>query len=81
MLEILNVPKTMLPEVKPSSHVYGEPNLFFGQKIAISGVAGDQQAALFGKTCFEQGMEKKYIRNRLFYVNEYRGKSRSFKRQ
>lgn len=60
LLEILNVPKSMLPEVKPSSHVYGEtePNLFFGQKIAISGVAGDQQAALFGQTCFEPGMAK-----------------------
>jgi glycerol kinase len=60
LLEILSVPKTMLPEVKPSSEVYGytEENHFFGQKIPIAGVAGDQQAALFGQACFREGMAK-----------------------
>lgn len=57
MLEILNIPKSMLPEVKPSSYVYGttDENTFGGAKIPIAGIAGDQQAALFGQTCFEAG--------------------------
>jgi glycerol kinase len=60
LLEILTVPKAMLPDVKPSSEVYGftEENHFFGQKIPIAGVAGDQQAALFGQACFQEGMAK-----------------------
>lgn len=60
LLEILTVPKSMLPEVKPSSEVYGHTvdYHFFGQNIPIAGVAGDQQAALFGQACFEQGMAK-----------------------
>ncbi|PTF56717.1 glycerol kinase [Staphylococcus chromogenes] len=57
LLEILDVPKAMLPEVKPSSEVYCETidYHFFGQKVPIAGVAGDQQAALFGQACFEKG--------------------------
>ncbi|MBI9015285.1 MAG: glycerol kinase GlpK [Clostridiales bacterium] len=57
MLEILNIPKSMLPEVKPSSCVYGttDENTFGGARIPIAGIAGDQQAALFGQTCFEAG--------------------------
>ena len=49
----------MLPAVKPSSHVYGytDPSIF-GQEIPIAGIAGDQQAALFGQACYEQGMAK-----------------------
>ena len=60
LLEILDVPKSMLPEVRPSSEVYGETieYHFFGQNIPIAGVAGDQQAALFGQACFETGMAK-----------------------
>lgn len=60
LLEILNIPKKMLPEVKPSSEVYGKTidYHFFGQEIPIAGVAGDQQAALFGQACFEKGMAK-----------------------
>lgn len=56
ILDILQIPKSMLPEVKPSSHIYGmsDPS-FFGGEIPISGAAGDQQAALFGQTCFEAG--------------------------
>jgi len=59
MLEVLDIPKNMLPEVKNSSEEYGktEENLFGGE-IKIAGIAGDQQAALFGQTCFEKGMAK-----------------------
>ena len=60
LLEILEVPKSMLPEVKPSSEVYAETvdYHFFGKQIPIAGIAGDQQAALFGQACFEKGMGK-----------------------
>lgn len=60
LLEILNVPKTMLPDVRPSSEVYGKnvDYYFFGEQVPIAGVAGDQQAALFGQACFEKGMAK-----------------------
>ncbi|GAV25372.1 glycerol kinase [Carboxydothermus islandicus] len=60
LLAELGIPASMLPEVKPSSYIYGEtdPNVFFGHAIPISGIAGDQQAALFGQTCFEPGMAK-----------------------
>lgn len=59
LLQILNVPKVMLPEVKPSSEVYGHTSSqLFGVEIPISGIAGDQQAALFGQACFESGMVK-----------------------
>ncbi|MEK5381020.1 glycerol kinase GlpK [Niallia sp. FSL W8-0635] len=60
LLEILTVPKSMLPEVKQSSEVYAHTveGHFFGNKIPIAGVAGDQQAALFGQACFEAGMAK-----------------------
>jgi glycerol kinase len=60
LLEIFQVPKEMLPEVKPSSYIYGYtvPYHFFGQEIPIAGIAGDQQAALFGQACFEPGMAK-----------------------
>ncbi|MBQ6856057.1 MAG: glycerol kinase GlpK [Lachnospiraceae bacterium] len=59
ILKELNIPKCMLPEVKPSSCVYGETDpQFFGTPILIGGAAGDQQAALFGQTCFEPGEAK-----------------------
>lgn len=60
LLKMLEVPKAMLPEVKPSSFVYAETagEQFFGQMVPIAGVAGDQQAALFGQACFEEGMAK-----------------------
>ena len=54
MLEILDIPESMLPEVKSSSEVYGEINIL-GENIKISGIAGDQQAALFGQKCFKAG--------------------------
>ncbi|MFT9596417.1 glycerol kinase GlpK [Mesobacillus sp.] len=60
LLEILGVPASMLPEVKPSSEVYANTvtHHFFGHEIPIAGAAGDQQAALFGQACFEEGMAK-----------------------
>lgn len=60
ILKILDVPKAMLPSVLSSSEIYGYtvPYHFFGEKVPISGIAGDQQAALFGQTCFEKGMVK-----------------------
>jgi glycerol kinase len=59
LLDILDVPRAMLPEVKPSSGVFGEtdPKLF-GEAYPIAGVAGDQQAATFGQACFRPGMAK-----------------------
>ena len=60
LLEILEVPKSMLPEVKNSSEIYGETNLGGkgGFRIPIAGIAGDQQAALFGQACFNPGEAK-----------------------
>ncbi|TCZ73566.1 glycerol kinase [Paenibacillus albiflavus] len=60
LLEILTIPKSMLPEVRSSSEIYGHtvPSNFFGQSVPIAGIAGDQQAALFGQACYEEGMAK-----------------------
>jgi glycerol kinase len=60
LLNMLTVPASMLPEVRPSSEVYGHTidYHFFGQNVPISGIAGDQQAALFGQACFGEGMAK-----------------------
>ncbi|AZI38452.1 glycerol kinase [Epilithonimonas vandammei] len=59
LLSLLNIPKSLLPEVKQSSEIYGETSTtLFSTKIPISGIAGDQQAALFGQMCTEPGMVK-----------------------
>ncbi len=60
LLEMLTVPRAILPEVKPSAYVYGntDPDAFFGVEIPVAGVAGDQQAALFGEACYEEGLAK-----------------------
>ncbi|MBO6533901.1 MAG: glycerol kinase GlpK [Muricauda sp.] len=59
LLELLTIPKSMLPEVKQSSEVYGHTSgSLFATKIPIAGIAGDQQAALFGQMCTQQGMVK-----------------------
>lgn len=60
LLEILTVPVSMLPEVRPSSEIYGElaGKHLFGHQVPIAGIAGDQQAALFGQGCYEKGMVK-----------------------
>lgn len=57
LLEEMDIPETLLPEVKPSSHVYGSTRLLGGD-IPIAGIAGDQQAALFGQACHNPGMAK-----------------------
>lgn len=57
LTKALHVPDSVLPAVRPSAHVYGETTLF-GAPIPICGIAGDQQAALFGQACFEPGMAK-----------------------
>ena len=59
ILEELDIPKCMLPQVKESSEIYGETDpSFFGGRIPVAGAAGDQQAALFGQACFEKGETK-----------------------
>jgi len=59
ILEELDIPKSMLPQARASSEIYGETDpSFFGGRIPIAGAAGDQQAALFGQACFEQGDAK-----------------------
>lgn len=60
LLEMLDVPRSMLPEVHSSSEVYANTvgYHFFGEEVPIAGVAGDQQSALFGQACFETGMAK-----------------------
>jgi glycerol kinase len=60
LLDELGIPPTMLPDAVPSSRVYGntDPQVFFGEAVPIAGIAGDQQAALFGQACFEAGLAK-----------------------
>jgi glycerol kinase len=59
LLDILKIPRAMLPEVRPSSEVYGETDAsLFGKAIPIAGNAGDQQAATFGQGCFSPGSAK-----------------------
>ncbi len=59
ILEILDIPPEMLPEIRTSSEVYGYTDRnIFGSEIPIAGIAGDQQAALFGQMCIEEGMVK-----------------------
>lgn len=60
LYQLFGIHVTILPEVKSSSQVYGytTPTLFFGQRVPIAGIAGDQQAALFGQGCFQPGMAK-----------------------
>ena len=56
LLELFGIPKEMLPKVYPSSHIYGfTDESFFGGSIKIAGIAGDQQASLFGQCCFNKG--------------------------
>ncbi|MEH7414236.1 glycerol kinase GlpK [Neobacillus drentensis] len=60
LLAILDIPRSMLPDVRPSSEIYATTidSHFFGSEVPIAGAAGDQQAALFGQACFEKGMAK-----------------------
>jgi len=59
LLKLLNVPRSVLPQVRASSEVYGESRSdLFGGPIKIAGIGGDQQAALFGQTCYDRGLAK-----------------------
>src|SRR5215213_3319821 len=60
LLEILDVPAEVLPSVAPSAHVYGhtDGSAFFGEAVPVAGLAGDQQAALFGQACYGEGLAK-----------------------
>ena len=59
LLQALHIPASVLPQVRPSSHVYGQTAAaVFGRPIPIAGIAGDQQAALFGQACFGPGLAK-----------------------
>ncbi len=60
LLDVLDIPSQMLPEVRPSSGIFGrtQPDLFHGHEIPVAGIAGDQHAALFGQACFRPGMIK-----------------------
>jgi glycerol kinase len=59
LLKLLHVPDSVLPQVRPSAHVYGETDpALFGAPIPIAGIAGDQQSALFGQACFAPGLAK-----------------------
>lgn len=60
LLKLFDIPEVMLPEVRSSSEVYGhtDSGYLFGHEVPICGIAGDQQAALFGQACFEPGMAK-----------------------
>ena len=57
LLEIFHIPRSMLPQVKSSGEIFGYANIS-GEKVPIAGIAGDQQAALFGQGCFEKGEAK-----------------------
>jgi glycerol kinase len=61
ILDLMDIPSSVLPEVMPSSHIYGETDseMFFGtHSIPVAGIAGDQQAALFGQACYGEGLAK-----------------------
>jgi glycerol kinase len=58
LLKIFNIPASLLPEVRSSSEVYGETSAYFSSPIPVAGIAGDQQAALFGQMCIDPGMVK-----------------------
>lgn len=71
LLDLFEIPESMLPEVKSSSEVYcTTAGDLFSHKIPIAGIAGDQQAALFGQLCSEKGWQK-HLWNRLLFGNEY----------
>ena len=70
LLKELDIPYAMLPEVKPSSCIYGYTDrAIFGEEIPISGAAGDQQSALFGQCCFDKGEAKNTYGRRFLLMN------------
>ena len=73
LLELFDIPESMLPKVYPSGHNYGTTcKEVVGFEVPICGVVGDQQGALFGQLCFNKGEAKKHIWYRLLYVDEHR---------
>ena len=60
LCDVLGVPLEALPEALPSAHAFGEtePDAFFGARVPLAGIAGDQQAALFGQACHSEGLGK-----------------------
>ncbi len=77
LLRLLDVPRELLPEVRSSSEVYGEtaPGLF-GAPVPIAGIAGDQQAALFGQNCLSRGLAKNTYGTGCFMLDEHRAAAR-----
>ncbi|HKB43366.1 MAG TPA: glycerol kinase GlpK [Chitinophagaceae bacterium] len=76
LLKLFNIPKSLLPEVKPSSNVYGMTgNIVADSKIPIAGIAGDQQAALFGQLCTQPGMVKNTYGTGCFMLMNTGGKA------
>ena len=73
ILDLFGIPRAMLPEVKASSEIYGKTNIGGkgGTRIPISGIAGDQQAALFGQMCVQRAW-RKHLRHRLLPADEHR---------
>ena len=73
LLELLQIPRSVLPEVRPSGDVYGRTDAdLLGGPIPIASIAGDQQAALFGQTCFEPRAGQEHLRHRLLPADEHR---------
>ena len=73
LLKLFNIPAAMLPEVKSSSEVYGETEeILTATRIPVCGIAGDQQAALFGQMCIKPGMVKNTYGTGCFMLDEYR---------
>ena len=73
LLKIFDIPKSMLPEVKQSSEIYGETaTTIFASKIPIAGIAGDQHAALVRADVYRQRHGEKHLWHRLFYADEHR---------
>ncbi len=75
LLKLFDIPFSMLPQVRASSEIYGTTSGHFSSSIPVAGIAGDQQAALFGQMCIEPGMVKEYLWHRLFHDDEYRHKA------
>ncbi len=78
LLTMLDIPAAILPDVRSSSEIYGltQTPYFHGEQIPIAGIAGDQQAALFGQACFRTWHGQKHLRHRLFHAHAHRQKSR-----
>ncbi len=80
MLGLFGVPSAMLPEIRSSSEVYGETRVL-GRTIPIAGIAGDQQAALFGQTCFREGLAKNTYGTGCFMLMQVGDKPRASRHQ